>query len=395
MERAKHTQQLIDSLSMGICIIDPVYKVLYWNEYMHEYTGIPSGTICCKPLGDFFPSFKLEVYTERINSVFEGWPPVVLSSRFHHLFIESPNGKLKNKSQDVTISALVSSEEGAFNALISVIDVTESNRQLEELNMQYKKAKQDIEIRERIQSKLMDSEIRYRELNNMKDKLISIIAHDLRSPFTSLIGYMEILANEPHKISQNRQQEIIAMLLDGTRQTYALLENLLLWANMQIKGGVMYRPVAFNLEAVLTEVVAKMKHMAQRKEISIVIECKEVADVFADVDMVQAILRNIISNAIKYTHPKGRIQINSAKENDSYAFVSIKDDGVGMNPETIANLFKMEKSVSAFGTDNEKGTGLGLLVCKEFIDKNKGKLEIISSLGSGSEFKFTLPLRSL
>ena len=138
-----------------------------------------------------------------------------------------------------------------------------------------------------------------------------------------------------------------------------------------------------------------MKHMAQRKEISIVIECKEVADVFADVDMVQAILRNIISNAIKYTHPKGRIQINSAKENDSYAFVSIKDDGVGMNPETIANLFKMEKSVSAFGTDNEKGTGLGLLVCKEFIDKNKGKLEIISSLGSGSEFKFTLPLRSL
>ncbi|HUW07425.1 MAG TPA: PAS domain S-box protein [Williamwhitmania sp.] len=242
---------------------------------------------------------------------------------------------------------------------------------------------QDVTERKRI-------EIQLKELNASKDKLFSIIAHDLKNPFHTIIGISELIKAKVSSKDYAPLDYYAKSLYDVSAQTYNLLENLLEWANSQ-KGGITYNPRKANLLSQITEVVDLLSGMASRKNISITVNIPNIITVFSDLDMLKTILRNLISNAIKFTYTNGNIHLQATISN-SMVQLSVLDSGTGMNAETLKNLFKLESTKSILGTSNEKGTGLGLILCKDFVEKQGGVLWAESVEGRGSVFSFTLPI---
>jgi signal transduction histidine kinase len=227
------------------------------------------------------------------------------------------------------------------------------------------------------------------ELNATKDKFFSIIAHDLRSPITTLISLSELLRTDLELLSQEQQSEILNSLYDLSRDNLKLLDNLLQWARMQT-GRLMADPEKLKIDELIREAVAFFHIYAIDKQITLKNEGTSAAEVYGDRNMIKTVLRNLLSNAIKYTAPEGNVTI-SALDSDHRVEISVSDNGVGMTPEVLENLFRLDKTSTTRGTANEKGTGLGLILCKEFVEKNGGNLQVESERGVGSTFRFTLP----
>jgi signal transduction histidine kinase len=226
--------------------------------------------------------------------------------------------------------------------------------------------------------------------NAMKDKFFSIIAHDLKNPIGNILGFSDLLET---KMSQGNNEEtkyISGAIKQSALQTNHLLENLLEWALSQT-GKVRYVPEEINLQDFITEEYGYYQHFAKSKQLSF--ETKGVMDivVHADKNMLKTIVRNLITNAIKYSQPGGSICI-AARQLSSMAEVSVTDAGIGISAEIMEKLFHLDEKITTRGTGNEKGTGLGLILCKEFVEKNKGHIHVKSEPGKGSTFSFTLPL---
>lgn len=231
-----------------------------------------------------------------------------------------------------------------------------------------------------------------RDLVATKDKLFSIIAHDLRSPFNNIIGLSELLLKN-EEVSNTSECKMYAGLINSSAtSTLVLLDNLLNWAKSQT-NQLSYNPKKIVLSSLINEVVKTSNSLMLQKNISLkIIEGKEI-EVYTDENMINIILRNLISNAIKYTKPGGQIKIGVIRGFKQFE-VSIADNGVGMNEEKIKTLFNITSNKTSPGTENEKGSGLGLVLCKEFVEKLGGKIWVESEEGKGSIFKFNLPLHS-
>lgn len=225
-------------------------------------------------------------------------------------------------------------------------------------------------------------------LNNTKDKFVSIMAHDLKSPFNSIIGFSEIISGDYDSLSRDEIIEYSKLINDSSKRVYKLLENLLEWSRVQI-GRLKPVYVEFNIKDVIFEVTELSSSSADKKSISIETHIDDFI-IFADKNMVHTILRNLISNAIKFTHQNGSIKINSSKEGSEYK-IMVKDSGTGMSEETVSKLFSIEKTVSFPGTENETGTGLGLVLCYEFAKLMNGRIEVKSVIDEGSSFELFLP----
>lgn len=237
--------------------------------------------------------------------------------------------------------------------------------------------------------KRMSKELR--ELNNTKDKFFSIIAHDLKNPFNTLIGFSDILIHDYKEIDDEEKIFFISQMEQVSRSSHELLENLLNWAGSQT-GSLKFNPEKLNAHMTIEEVIMLVKANADRKKIMIINSTNPDTAVHADENMITTILRNLLANAIKFTPEGGTVEIISSINNDGMLTVSVKDSGVGITDEVKQSLFKMGKQVSTFGTENEKGTGLGLILCKEFTEKHGGKIWVDSEQGKGSTFSFTLPV---
>ena len=229
-------------------------------------------------------------------------------------------------------------------------------------------------------------------LNTTKDKFFSIIAHDLKNPFNSILGFSEILANEK-SLNKAERHNYAQMILNSSQLVYNLLENLLLWARSQTNQVTM-NPKELNLKGLVDENMAVLSDLIQKKEIVMTNNIPEEFKVIADNNMIGTVIRNLLTNSLKFTYNKGEIEINS-RIDDEKAEVSIKDYGMGMGNEELKKLFKTEVNNSTTGTDGELGTGLGLLICKEYIEKHHGKIWAESKKGKGSIFRFTLPLHPI
>jgi signal transduction histidine kinase len=228
------------------------------------------------------------------------------------------------------------------------------------------------------------------ELNASKDKFFSIIAHDLKNPFNSIIGLSEILKEEIRSGELERIEEYAGMINISAVQTLRLLENLLEWANSQT-GILLFNPVSIKLCELLEEEFSILNDMAIGKNIELKSFITDNLTIIADKNMIKTILRNLISNAIKFTHKNGKVEIKAIKNNRQME-ISVSDNGIGMTKKTIAKLFRIDANLLTRGTENEKGTGLGLFLCKEFVEKHGGKIWVESESGKGSIFKFSLPL---
>lgn len=227
-------------------------------------------------------------------------------------------------------------------------------------------------------------------LNQSKDKFFSIIAHDLKNPFNSLLGFSELLMKNKSEFTEEEIDDLIKRIYNSSKNTYQLLENLLQWSRSQT-GRIDFQPTEFDLLVVVNECLALLLNEAHRKSIRIESNIKDEQTVYADFNMVETILRNLITNAIKFSAEGGFIKLESQKVDDKLLAVSITDNGVGIPDGISENIFKIDSHHSTLGTNNESGTGLGLILCKEFVEKNGGTITVESKEGEGSKFTFTLP----
>lgn len=239
-----------------------------------------------------------------------------------------------------------------------------------------------------IGNELKEKNQELKRINNIKDKFFSIIAHDLRSPFQALLNYSNLLATEIESLSQEEIVQFNKGLNEILNNVYNLLENLLNWSMMQ-RGMIEFMPVSIELNDVLNKTIEVVKHIAVEKNISISNRVESGNIVYADLNMLRSILQNLIMNAVKFTPNGGQVIITSANKN-GFVEVSVKDNGIGINLEKSHDLFGFISLFTSEGTSGEKGTGLGLPLCKEFIEKIGGKIRVESELGKGSKFTFTL-----
>jgi signal transduction histidine kinase len=235
----------------------------------------------------------------------------------------------------------------------------------------------------------LNSELK--ELNATKDRFFSIIAHDLKGPISNLKQLSEILQKEIETISKEDLIDFIESMAISSKATMVLLENLLEWSRIQL-GRIEFDPESIELKMLSSQIVSLLSTSAQNKKIELVENVPFSAMVIGDPNMLNTVIRNLVSNAIKFTPEGGKIEINY-EEDEDFCTVSIIDNGVGISEENLNKLFKIDQSITTRGTSNEKGTGLGLILCKEFIEKHGGKIWVESVEGKGTTFKFNLPRR--
>ena len=238
---------------------------------------------------------------------------------------------------------------------------------------------------------LRKSEKKLKESNAAKDNFFSIIAHDLKSPFNAILGMLDLLTADYDEFNDQERQKILGSLKTSSGRTINLLENLLTWAQSQ-KGIIPFDPVRFDVMELIQENVSLFESAAEAKQITLVKPEVEIILVYADKNMINTVIRNLISNAIKFTSSDGEVSIHVENEGRHEVVVNVKDTGIGIDDNKLKKLFNIDKRITTKGTNNETGTGLGLILSQEFIIKNKGRIWITSEKGEGSTFWFTLPI---
>jgi signal transduction histidine kinase len=238
--------------------------------------------------------------------------------------------------------------------------------------------------------KVEESEKQLLLLNADKDRFISILAHDLKSPFNSILGFLDLLSSNIHNYDIVKIEKQVAIINNSAQNTYNLLEDLLMWVRSQ-SGKLPFEPRILNFFEIFNQVAEVLKLNLTLKKIDLNFKTSKETLVFADSDMIKTVLRNLISNAIKFTNPGGQINI-VASQSEFFITISVVDNGIGIAKEIINKLFDVSQIQTTSGTANESGTGLGLSLCKEFIEKHGGEIWVESTKGKGSNFQFTLPV---
>ncbi|MDQ1266149.1 MAG: hypothetical protein QG635_1301, partial [Bacteroidota bacterium] len=278
-----------------------------------------------------------------------------------------------------------------------IIDVTKNRNYETELTNAIRDIKESKRIIEEdsnkilaLNYKLIESEKKLKELNNHKDKFFGIIAHDLRSPLCGFMGLSQMLAKDFLEINLYELQKMVNGMYHSARNLLNLLENLLEWSKIQ-QGLMEYHPIDFELKKEVDKAIAQFAINIKQKGIEIINKVEEKIFIFADINMFGSILRNLISNAIKFSGSEGLIIISAGIIDGKNIELNVIDNGVGMIKEIVDKLFKIGENITSLGTADEKGTGLGLILCKELVELNKGKIWVKSSPGKGSTFRFTMP----
>ncbi|MFA6598424.1 MAG: tetratricopeptide repeat-containing sensor histidine kinase [Ignavibacteriaceae bacterium] len=230
-----------------------------------------------------------------------------------------------------------------------------------------------------------------KELHAMKDTFFRIIAHDLRAPFNTVFGLTDALLEDYQSLSENEKHQFIEHIASASKQSYQLLENLLLWARTNT-GRMEFNPKDYQLKALVNETIELLGPTAQNKNIQLLATIPESMHIAADAEMLKTVLRNLVSNSIKFSNEKEGIVKITAAQVDNKIHVEISDNGIGMPEKVQQNLFRIDKTSSTAGTKGEKGTGIGLLLCKEFVDKHGGTISVESKLNEGTTFIISFPI---
>ncbi len=249
---------------------------------------------------------------------------------------------------------------------------------------------QYVELLAEKNAELDEKNAQLEEVNASKDRFFSIISHDLRSPFVGLLGLTQLISEEFENYSREKLHTIITKLYKSTENLYALIENLLTWSRLQ-RGMIEWHPQPIIVRDAIQRTINVLTSNAEQKDIELRNAVVKENVGYADAKMLDTVLRNLVSNALKFTGQGGNITV-SAEEHDKMLTISVADTGIGIGPEHVPKLFRIDSKYTRTGTANERGTGLGLILCKEFVERNGGTIRIESEEGVGTTFSFTVPM---
>jgi signal transduction histidine kinase len=301
---------------------------------------------------------------------------LILIWMFIHYYVSRP------------VSILVNSLEKLDNKGLEALTLRN-----DEIAMLSYQVKENIDLRKKLGTELEEKTLRQKqlyELNNTKDRIFSIIGHDLVGPFNTISGFSELLENSVNASNPEKVKEFARMIRTTSREAYHILEMLLTWGRMQT-GMIGYKPEKINVNELLRDAVILARNQARLKSINMLYSENAAGMAYADYNMIQTVIRNLLSNAIKFTPPNGLVEV-LAIENAGMLRIEVRDNGIGMSTEKVLNLFVPEKAESSRGTANEKGTGLGLILCADMIHKNNGEIWAESDENMGTTFLFTIPI---
>jgi PAS domain S-box-containing protein len=357
-----YLNNLINYANTPIIVWNPDHKITRFNHAFERLTGYSAGEVHNKKLDLLFPEKTKQEALSKIvkTSVSEDYESVEIP-------ILTKNNEVRHILWN---SASIYDKEGK-NPISTIAQG------------------QDITSRKQAEEGLKASESKLRDLNATKDKLFSIIAHDLKTPFNGIVGFSNILKEEIDDLDTAAIHEYADMINRAALQAFRLLDNLLNWARVQ-QGHLSCNPAIWSLKEVANDVIACLKESAGNKKITLTNNIPDKLMVTADGDMLQTIMRNLVSNAIKFTYANGKIELDAFEEN-AQVEILVKDNGKGINPGKLSRLFDVDPNISTRGTAGEDGTGLGLMLIKEFVEKHSGNIWAESEVGKGSRFHFTLP----
>lgn len=354
-------QTLIDSIPLTIFYKDINGIYLGCNKYYSKFMGIEREDMIGRGLYEIFPKEKADFFKKADDELFAS-----KGIQVYDTLLTGADGKLRNVNFH---KAVYLDENGEVAGMLGLmIDITE---------------------RIEFQNKIKESEANLIQLNNTKDRFFSIIAHDLKNPFNSLMGLLEILIEEYDDLDDDTKKQYLRVVNKSSKDLFLLLTNLLEWSRTQT-SSIEFNPSLHNLSELIKNQVKILLVQAKNKDIILESILIEKIIVFVDLNMMSTVVRNIISNAIKFTPKGGKIKI-SVKEEANLIKIYIEDNGVGISKQNIDKLFKISEKVSSVGTDQETGTGLGLILCKEFIDKHNGFISVSSEEARGSTFCVQIP----
>lgn len=357
-------KKIINQISDGIIIYEQSGKIVIWNSGVEKITGISRD----KALGRFLYDVQYDILhgqfkdkaliREKFNEVVNMSNPSVFDTLFENdIYME---GKGVKTLQAIVFPIETGEETRLFGSVMR--DITEMKKYQNQL----------------------------RELIATRDKIFSIIAHDLRTPFTSIIGFTDLLLDNYEHYDDERKKKILQYINLSSKPTLDVLTNLLNWVNSQ-SGQLEIAPEACRLESLVGEVVEIMTPAASIKNLELLQCIPDECEVYADKNMLKSVLQNLISNAIKFSHEGGKIEV-LASVNGGFAEMVIADEGTGMEKAVKEALFRVDSHQSRIGTRGERGSGLGLILSREFVERHGGKIRVESEPGLGSRFIFTIPL---
>jgi len=364
---------LFDSSSFCIALFNIEGTLLFANEAMLVlFKGNSKESL-------INPTFEKVVRLDNSNTlIFEGF----MTLGDYNSISSSINAKIFRKNNKILVLGGVD----ASQLLAQNESMHHLNREISNLQRKLIHEKQ---LLENTLKELNNTNSQLQELNATKDKFFSIIAHDLRNPFSSLLGFSEILADNASIFSTEKIQMIAKNMHNVSKNTFSLLENLLEWSRLQ-RGELTPNLIEVDYSEIVMDVKLLCEPIALSKNITLELDLDSEVWVISDKQMLHTVLRNLVTNALKFTHSGGTVKITSKNGENKVLFI-VSDTGIGIEPEYLDKLFSIDCDLSNNGTANEKGTGLGLILCKEFVEKQNGKIWVESILGKGSSFKFSLP----
>jgi len=363
LESEERLRSLYKNVTIGLYRTTPEGEILFANPALIHTLG--------------FNSFEELAQRNLENEGFEAdYPRSDFIHRIEHDgFIKGLEAKWRRK-------------DGAF------IYVRESANAFRDANGKikyYEGTIEDITDRKLVELQLARQTEELIELNATKDKFFSIIAHDLKNPFNSILGFTDALIKDFNVLDKDDMLKYLSSIRNSSKQAYSLLEILLLWARSQT-GNIDFQPEILDLRDIVPDVIELLENQAKKKSISISSLIPEHCPIMADKNMIETIFRNLFTNAIKFTPKNGKIVVSIVSHNDQVE-ISVRDTGVGIAKEDMEFIFKIERKTTTLGTEKETGSGLGMILCKEFVEKHGGKIWVESELGNGSTFKFTIPTK--
>ena len=385
----EYLENLINYANAPIIVWNPETRIQLFNHAFEHLTGYSASEVEGKKLDLLFPKDSMKESNAKIrDALTKNWktieiPILTKNRKIRTVLWNSANIYDTDKK---TVLSTIAQGNDITERIAAEKKVKERTRDLEAANLQLK---QELTERFLAQEALRKSETQLKELNATKDKFFNIVAHDLKNPFTSLIGSSELLFRNIDQMDNEQIKTLALILNDASKGGYAILQNLLDWSRSQT-GLLKFNPENINIKSLIDEHIQNLEQISFNKDIRILSEVKDDLFVYADKNMIKTVFRNLLSNAVKYSYRSGKVIVNATTD-DTQVVVSVRDQGMGIPAENIESIFRIDAKYSVPGTENEQGTGLGLKLCKEFIEKQGGKIWVESIEKKGSEFKFSVP----